>query len=85
MPKSLFAVVFAAAALLVSSDAITAPRPTLSEPSLSPAGREIAFVPGGDIWTAPAAGGVASLLVTDQATEGRHGQEHGAEGQRRSH
>ena len=48
-----------------------APRPTLAEPSLSPDGGEIAFVSGGDIWTVPAAGGTASLLVTDPATEGR--------------
>jgi Tol biopolymer transport system component/C-terminal processing protease CtpA/Prc len=48
-----------------------APRPTLAEPALSPDGAEIAFVSGGDIWTVPAAGGTASLLVTDAATEGR--------------
>ncbi|MBI1196427.1 MAG: PDZ domain-containing protein [Phenylobacterium sp.] len=47
------------------------PRPTLSEPALSPDGAEIAFVSGGDIWTVPAGGGAASLLVTDAATEGR--------------
>ena len=51
--------------------AAAAPRPTLAEPSLSPDGAEIAFVSGGDIWTVPAAGGTASLLVTDPATEGR--------------
>src|SRR6185436_272638 len=45
--------------------------PTLAEPTLSPDGSEIAFVSGGDIWTVPAAGGIASLLVTDPATEGR--------------
>lgn len=61
-------------ALLLASTALSvhaAPRPTLAEPSLSPDGAEIAFVSGGDIWTAPAAGGTASLLVTDEATEGR--------------
>lgn len=54
-----------------SVQASAAPRPTLAEPSLSPDGAEIAFVSGGDIWTVPAAGGTASLLVTDPATEGR--------------
>jgi tricorn protease len=58
-------------ALIVAAQASAAPKPTLAEPSLSPDGSEIAFVSGGDIWTAPAAGGTASLLVTDPATEGR--------------
>ena len=43
----------------------------LGEPSLSPDGSEIAFVSGGDIWTVPAAGGAARLLVSDPATEAR--------------
>lgn len=47
------------------------PLPALAEPSLSPDGQSIAFASGGDIWTAPAAGGVARLLVTDPATESR--------------
>lgn len=64
--RLLFATV---AAIAVQAQA--APRPTLAEPSLSPDGAEIAFVSGGDIWTAPATGGSASLLVTDAATEGR--------------
>lgn len=64
--RLLFATV---AAIAVQAQA--APKPTLAEPSLSPDGAEIAFVSGGDIWTAPAAGGSASLLVTDAATEGR--------------
>ena len=33
--------------------------------------REIAFASGGDIWTVPAAGGEARLLVADPATESR--------------
>src|SRR6185436_7042917 len=32
---------------------------------------EIAFVSGGDIWSVPAAGGAARLLVSDPATEAR--------------
>eukprot|EP01041_Mallomonas_annulata_P029958 gene29958-biopygen22488 len=54
-----------------SAHAAAAPSPTLAEPSQSPDGVEIAFVSGGDIWAAPSAGGTASLLVTDPATEGR--------------
>ncbi|UAK26414.1 peptidase S41 [Sphingomonas nostoxanthinifaciens] len=46
-------------------------RPSLSEPALAPDGQTIAFVSGGDIWEVPAAGGVARLLVTGAATEGR--------------
>ena len=46
-------------------------RPYFSEPSLSPDRQEIAFVSGGDIWTVPATGGVAALLVSHPATESR--------------
>jgi tricorn protease len=45
--------------------------PYLTEPALSPDRREIAFVSGGDIWTVPAAGGTASILVAHPATESR--------------
>ncbi|HEX3986250.1 MAG TPA: DPP IV N-terminal domain-containing protein [Acidobacteriaceae bacterium] len=45
--------------------------PSLSQPSLSPDGREVAFVSGGDIWSVPADGGQAHLLVSDPATESR--------------
>src|SRR5215217_2584321 len=44
-------------------------RPYLYEPSISPDRKEIAFVSGGDIWTAPAEGGEARLLVSHPATE----------------
>ena len=46
-------------------------RPAFAEPSLSPDGSLIAFASGGDIWEVAASGGVARLLVTDGATEGR--------------
>lgn len=46
-------------------------RAALSEPSVSPDGMEIAFIAGGDIWTVPAAGGAARLLITHPATESR--------------
>ncbi len=48
-----------------------APKPSLGEPAISPDGSEIAFVSGGDIWTVPARGGEARLLVAHPATESR--------------
>src|SRR6185295_5463964 len=46
-------------------------QPYFTEPALSPDRKEIAFVSGGDIWTVPATGGVASLLVSHTANEAR--------------
>src|SRR5271169_5624724 len=58
--------------LLAGMEAMAqAPLPSLSDPAISPDGREIAFVSGGDIWTVAAAGGEAHLLVTHPATESR--------------
>ena len=48
-----------------------APLPSFSEPAISPDRSEIAFVSGGDVWTVPAAGGEARLLVAHEATESR--------------
>src|SRR5688500_12291751 len=48
-----------------------AARPYFTEPSLSPDRKEIAFVSGGDIWTAPSTGGTAGLLVSHSANEAR--------------
>jgi Tol biopolymer transport system component/C-terminal processing protease CtpA/Prc len=50
-----------------------APRaiPYFTEPAISPDGKEIAFVSSGDIWTVPAGGGEAQLLISHAATEGR--------------
>ena len=42
-----------------------------AEPGISPDGREIAFSSGGDIWTVPAGGGDARLLIADPATDRR--------------
>ena len=45
--------------------------PSFAEPGVSPDGAEIAFVSGGDIWTVPATGGAARLLVAHSADESR--------------
>ncbi|HNG34016.1 MAG TPA: DPP IV N-terminal domain-containing protein, partial [Blastocatellia bacterium] len=45
--------------------------PYFAEPSISPDRTEIAFVSGGDIWTVPANGGDARLLVAHPANESR--------------
>lgn len=45
--------------------------PSFAEPSLSPDGSEIVFASGGDLWTVPAAGGAARLIVSHPATESR--------------
>ncbi len=46
-------------------------KPSLQTPALSPDGKEIAFASGGDIWTAPAAGGEARLLIANAADDAR--------------
>ncbi len=64
----------AMAAGLIAAPALAQPlssKPAFATPALSPDGSEIAFASGGDIWTVPAAGGTARLLVTDPATEDR--------------
>ena len=45
--------------------------PALAEPALSPDGKELVFVSGGDIWTVAATGGEGRLLVADPGTEAR--------------
>src|SRR6185295_15568718 len=63
---------FVIALMLGSVSAVFAePRVYFTEPSLSPDRKEIAFVSGGDIWTVPATGGTASLLVSHTANEAR--------------
>jgi tricorn protease len=47
------------------------PLPSFSEPAISPDRSEIAVVSGGDIWTVPALGGDARLLVSHEAAESR--------------
>jgi Tol biopolymer transport system component len=62
-------------ALLLSISALVpddvAPAVSYAEPGISPDGREIAFVSGGDIWTVAAGGGEARLLISHPATESR--------------
>jgi tricorn protease len=64
-------VLLAAASIGPLQGQAPAPRPALGEPSLAPDRSEIAFVSGGDIWSVPAAGGEARLLVSHPATESR--------------
>jgi Tol biopolymer transport system component/C-terminal processing protease CtpA/Prc len=68
MLKFLFVIVLMVGSVIV---VLAEPRPYFTEPSLSPDRKEIAFVSGGDIWTVPATGGVASLLVSHAANEAR--------------
>ncbi len=59
---------------MLSLAAVRAPAiavPSLAQPSLSPDGREIAFVSGGSVWTVASSGGTARLLVDDGATDER--------------
>ena len=66
-----FSVVAAAQQRAETRDSSVTAQPYFTEPALSPDRKEIAFVSGGDIWTVPSSGGVASLLVSNPATESR--------------
>jgi Tol biopolymer transport system component/C-terminal processing protease CtpA/Prc len=61
----------ASAAIVAAAQGSVQPQPYFTDPSLSPDGSEIAFVSGGDIWTVPASGGDAHLLVSHPATESK--------------
>src|SRR5258708_18631264 len=61
---------FLAAPLVHAADPV-APKVSFFEPAISPDRSEIAFVSGGDIWTVPAAGGEARLVVSHPAAESR--------------
>lgn len=64
---------FILALLLCASSFAQTPAATaaLAEPAISPDAREIAFISGGDIWTVPADGGEARLLIAHPANESR--------------
>ncbi|MGH9487219.1 MAG: S41 family peptidase [Terriglobales bacterium] len=49
----------------------SAPQAEMSQPALSPDAAQIAFASNGAIWTVPALGGAARLLITSAATESR--------------
>jgi tricorn protease len=69
------AMLFAAAAFHASPRQTESAKPVaiapMYDPGVSPDGSEIAFVSGGDIWTVPAAGGAAHILISNPATESR--------------
>ncbi len=65
LPSLLLTFVFSTGIFAQSS------RPSLATPAISPDGKEIAFASGGDIWTAPADGGEARLLISNPADESR--------------
>lgn len=71
MFRRLVAVPACAISLLAHPGQVPGPTAALAEPGISPDGSEIAFVTGGDIWTVPAAGGEARLLVADPANASR--------------
>ncbi len=68
MPKSALIAVFSLVLYPASAQKAS---PYLTEPAVSPTRAEVAFVSGGDIWTAPLAGGEARLLVSHPANETR--------------
>src|SRR5215471_1133824 len=59
------------APVLLAASALLAQKPYFTEPAIAPDRPEIAFVSGGDIWTAPLSGGEAHLLVSHPANETR--------------
>jgi tricorn protease len=66
----LAALIFAFAGVTASADDGPA-LPSFAEPGISPDHSEIAFVSGGNIWTVPAAGGAAHLLVSFGGAQSR--------------
>src|SRR5512135_1936393 len=63
----LFILIVLAAAAQPAHEVVS--QPAYAEPSIPPDGSEIAFVSGGDIWTVPAGGGEARLLVSNAAND----------------
>ena len=75
LPALIASLLVLGASRVVAQVPATAPaadaRPSFYDPAISPDRAEIAFVSGGDIWTVPASGGDARLLVSHAATESR--------------
>ena len=65
------ALIFAAVCAVSSTAVGQSTNVYMTEPSLSPDRKEIAFVSGGDIWTVGAEGGTAQLLVSHSANEAK--------------
>jgi Tol biopolymer transport system component len=68
-PAAVAACLLITAVLSAQARRTVTPRPAFAEPSIAPDGSEIAFVSGGDIWTVPAAGGQARLLISHAAND----------------
>jgi tricorn protease len=66
MPRIL---IFCLAVASLSAQTPSGPLPAFAEPGIAPDGSEIAFVSGGDIWTVPARGGEARLIVSNAAND----------------
>ncbi|MEN3330905.1 MAG: tricorn protease [Blastocatellia bacterium] len=65
MPLTKFALVAGQEKPFARSEAL----PYFTDPAISPDGSEIAFVSASDLWTVPASGGTAQLLVAHPAVE----------------
>ena len=59
------------ASLSAQSGSAPSPKPAFAEPGIAPDGSDVAFVSGGDIWTVPAGGGEARLLISHAANDTR--------------
>jgi len=68
-PAAVGACLLITAVLSAQARRTVTPRPAFAEPSIAPDGSEIAFVSGGDLWTVPAAGGQARLLISHAAND----------------
>jgi tricorn protease len=71
MRRCIAPILFLLLAVFTTASLAAQGRPAFYEPGISADGSEIAFVSGGDIWTVPAQGGAARLLVSHSAHESR--------------